>query len=199
LPRRLEGVALERRLHAQRGEVGAGAGLGEAEAPEVLAAEDARREALLLLLGAVGEDGRPGDADAEVADDVGGLRAAHLLDVGDLLRDARVAPAIRAGPGDADPARIGQPVLPRAQPPQPLLVGKARGLLRPQVVGNVALEPAAELASERLELGQSHGRPDSKVERRRRALDGHAGARYQAAPWPPRGVSSPQPTSSSSW
>jgi len=66
----LEVIAPEHRLRAQRGQIRARARLGEAEAPEVIGGQDARGEAPLLRLAAVGEDGRAGDADAEVADDL---------------------------------------------------------------------------------------------------------------------------------
>ena len=56
-------VALRRGL--ERGEVGAGAGLGEALAPPVVEIGDARQEAALLLLRAEGDDHRPDHADAE--------------------------------------------------------------------------------------------------------------------------------------
>src|SRR5439155_889940 len=142
----LEGVALERRLGAERGEVGARPRLGEAEAPEVLGGQDARGEALLLRLGAVGEDRRPRDADAEVPDDLGRPRPAHLLDVGDLFRDARVAPAVRSWPGDADPARVGQLVLPGAKPALAFLIGQARRVLGPQVATGEAVTVIDALA-----------------------------------------------------
>src|SRR5439155_991958 len=84
--------------------------------PEMLGVEDARGEAPLLCLGAVGEDGGARDADAEVADDLRRPGVRHLLDVGELLGDTGVAAAVLAGPRDADPARLGQLPLPGAQP-----------------------------------------------------------------------------------
>ena len=51
-------VAVEHGLGAERGEVGAGVGLGEALAPGDLAREDLGQEELLLLLGAPLQDGR---------------------------------------------------------------------------------------------------------------------------------------------
>src|SRR4051812_12456445 len=59
----LVAVALCRRL--ERGEVGAGAGLGEALAPPVVEIGDARQEAALLRLRAEGDDDRADHADAE--------------------------------------------------------------------------------------------------------------------------------------
>src|SRR5207249_2898211 len=104
----LEVVVLGKRGRAQRRQVGAGAGLGEAEAPEVLGGQDAAEEAALLRLVAVRHDGRAGDADPEVADHLRRPRTRHLLGVGDLLGDGRLAAAVLPGPRDADPARAGE-------------------------------------------------------------------------------------------
>ena len=62
------------------GEVGAGAGLGEALAPDLLGREDLREVALLLLVGAVRDDRRPGHAEADHADVRRRLGARHLLE-----------------------------------------------------------------------------------------------------------------------
>ena len=136
------------RLGAQRGEVGAGARLREAAAPEILGGEDARREALLLLLGAVGEDRRADDADAEVVDDLRRVGAGHLLDVGDLLGDRGAAPAVLGRPGDRHPAVGGERRLPGAQRGDALGLGQLRDALAAQVVGEMGGEPAAQLAAE---------------------------------------------------
>src|SRR5277367_2748599 len=58
-------VALALGLGLQRGEVGAGAGLGKALAPPVVDIGDARQILLLLLLIAEGVDDRAYHADAE--------------------------------------------------------------------------------------------------------------------------------------
>src|SRR5206468_7579140 len=166
----LEPVALEQRLRAQRGQVRAGAGLGEAEAPEVAGGEDARGEAPLLRLAAVGEDGRARDADAEVADDLGRPGAHHLLDVDDLLGDAGVAPAVRLGPRDADPARLGQLPLPGAQAPDALVRGEPGGVLGAQIVRDVLLEPATQLATEAIEILLCHRSPIARTDGLRRGF-----------------------------
>ena len=57
---------LDPRAHG--GEVGAGVGLGEALAPDLLGGEDLREVRLLLLLGAVRHDRRPGHAEPDHAD-----------------------------------------------------------------------------------------------------------------------------------
>ena len=59
-----EVAVVERRARADAGEVGPGAGLREALAPDLLGGEERRKVARLLLLGAVRDDRRPGHADA---------------------------------------------------------------------------------------------------------------------------------------
>jgi hypothetical protein len=112
LPGDDEVVAVEHGLRAERGEVGARARLREAEAPQLAGVEDARQEAPLLLLGAVGHDRRPGDADTQIADDLRRAGARHLLDVGDLLGDLGATPAVLVRPADGDVARFGERALP---------------------------------------------------------------------------------------
>ena len=69
-------VARARRSSAPR-EVGAGARLGEALAPDLLAGEDVREVALLLLVRAVGDDRRPGHAEADHSEGPGASARAH--------------------------------------------------------------------------------------------------------------------------
>src|SRR5581483_3357039 len=101
------------RLHG--GEVGAGAGFGEALAPDVVALDDAREVLLLLLLGAVEDDGRagPAGADAEVAP---AWRAGerHLLREDELLHDGHAGAAVLLRPGRGDPAAVGELLHPLA-------------------------------------------------------------------------------------
>src|SRR5207249_4268294 len=110
-----EGIAVENGAGAERGKVRSGAGLGEAAAPQILATQDAVRKALLLSLIAESEQRRADDAHAEGAGNFGRLRACHLFGVNDLLRDARGAAAVLDRPGNADPARFGERLLPLAQ------------------------------------------------------------------------------------
>ena len=62
------------RLGLQRREVGARVGLREPLAPDLLAREDRLDEALLLLLGPVGDDGRPAHGEPEDVRGRGGVR-----------------------------------------------------------------------------------------------------------------------------
>ena len=89
----------------QRGEVGAGAGLGVADREVQLALEDPREEVLLLLVGAVAHDRRPDRVERQVGDryagDGGRVGEDQLLDhraglAAVLLRPADAEPAVGA-------------------------------------------------------------------------------------------------------
>ena len=87
-------VAVAHRSSAQTGEVGAGAGLGEQLAPDLVAVQHRRQEPLLLLVAPPRDDrrARHPDADREHTDrDV----EARLLLVEDALLPAGPAPAAR--------------------------------------------------------------------------------------------------------
>ena len=68
-------VALAHGRGLEAGEVGAGAGLGEALAPPVVERRHARQEPLLLLLGAEGDDHRPAHGHVE------GQRLRHAVEL----------------------------------------------------------------------------------------------------------------------
>src|SRR4029453_19511928 len=57
---------------AQAGEVAAGVGLAEQLAEQGAGVEDPRQPAPLLLVGAVGQEGRTGQVEADAADLLGG-------------------------------------------------------------------------------------------------------------------------------
>jgi hypothetical protein len=123
-------VAVLHRLGVQAGEVGPGAGLAEQLAPRLLTRDDVAEVALLLLVAAVVDDGRPGQQQAQAA------RRAEGAEVGDrllhghalLARQALAEPLL--GPrGDGPPGR------PEALPP---LADGAIGV-------PVLLEPLLEL------------------------------------------------------
>ena len=84
--RRRSGVALV----VSDGQVGPGAGLAEQLAPDLLGAEDAGQPPVLLLVGAVGQQGRPGEVHAGAVDRLGCLRAG-VLHVEDRHLDRRRA------------------------------------------------------------------------------------------------------------
>ena len=101
-------VAVEASARAQRGQVGAGVGLGEPLAPHDLAAHDRREQRRLLLVGAVGQDRRPDPVDVHV------LRAPRLADRPQLLAEddvlprGRRPPAVLRRPVRRQPAALGE-------------------------------------------------------------------------------------------
>ena len=109
-------VAVQLGPGAGAGQVGAGAGLGEALAPHLLAGEQRRQEARLLLLGAPGQDRRAGHAQADDPEVARGVRAGRLLQVDALEGGRQSQPAVLRRPGDAGVARGGQ--LRRPVPPE---------------------------------------------------------------------------------
>src|SRR6185503_4470428 len=142
---------------AEPGQVRARARLRVTLAPDVVAAQDARQVALLLRLGAPLDDGRARHADAGVAGEHGGARPEALLVVDDLLHQGGAAAAVLLGPRDPDPARRVHAALPLA----PALEGLAVGgdplvgrVLDAEIVGEVRVEPAADLGAEALLLGR---------------------------------------------
>ena len=100
-------VAVEDPGRADAGEVGAGAGLGEALAPDLLVAQDRADDVALLLLAAEHGDGGCEVGEAELVGATRGPRARHLLVVDGLhaLGAAAAAPLLR--PGDAGEAGLG--------------------------------------------------------------------------------------------
>ena len=107
-------VAVLDRARLQRGEVGAGLGLGEALAPDLLAGQDRLQVALLLLLGAVGDHDRAAHRQAEHVGGARRLLAGRLADEDRLLDHRRAAAAVLLRPGDPGPAGLVQLVLPLA-------------------------------------------------------------------------------------
>src|SRR4051794_351898 len=144
---RLHGLRLERR------EVGAGLGLGEALAPDLVGGEDRLEEALLLLLGAVRDHDRAAHHEAEHVRGHRRPRAHHLLVEERLLDQRGAAAAVLLGPRQSGVARVVQLVLPLAAEPE--RVNVARRLLTRVVV----LKPLAQLVAEGLLVwaeGQVH-------------------------------------------
>ena len=94
------------RLHA--GEVGAGGGLGEELAPDLVGREHRAEVALLLLLGAVRDERRPEHPDADDVEDPRHAGAADLLVDDDLLERAEAGAAVLGGPGDGGQAALGE-------------------------------------------------------------------------------------------
>ena len=156
-------VAVLDRSHLQRGEVGAGVGLGVALAPDDVAGEDVRDQLFLLLLGAVDHECRAGVVDA----DDGRVRRAkvrQLLGKDDLLHERQVLPAVLRRPRGRDPAFAGE--LAREA------VGEVPGVfsqlerIEVPVRGDLGLEEGLYLAAERFFFGREavvHGSSPSRT------------------------------------
>ena len=94
------------------GEVGAGAGLAEALAPDGLARRACRAGMLLLLLlGAVGDDGGAGHADADAAGPRGAGEGISSLKMNCSMTDMP-APPYSVRRGRRPPAEAAHPPLP---------------------------------------------------------------------------------------
>ena len=109
-------VAVLDRARLQRREVGAGVGLGEALAPDLLGRQDRGEEALLLLVGAPHHQRRAAEQQAEHVGGERDARAADLLEVDRRLGQRRAAAAVLGGPAGRGPARVVQRPLPVAPP-----------------------------------------------------------------------------------
>ena len=137
------------------GQVRARPRLAEELAPDLLGVEDPGQPTPLLLLRAVGQQGRPGQVDAGAVDGLGGA-GAGVLHVEDGHLDRRgVAAAVGVGPVDAHPAVTGQAGLP---PPSPLELLVERRERRCRL--DVGVEPSSDLVAEGdlvVGQGQVHG------------------------------------------
>src|SRR5580692_3514172 len=139
-------VVLLARARLHGGEVGAGGGLGEELAPDLVAVEQRGEVAGLLLLGAVGDDRGPEHADADGVEDAWHFGAADLLVADDLLDRAEALPAVFLGPGDAGEPALGKLALPCAAGGDDLILVLDRpGPLQNGCFGLVLVEPAAHL------------------------------------------------------
>jgi hypothetical protein len=142
-------VAVAHRLCLQGGEVGAGAGLGEPLAPDLLASKDPREVPVLLLRGAFGDKRRPGvEEPDEVHADVRGAGAFGLLQKDQVLGWGSAAAADLARPIDAGVSGVVEHPLPARVPFSaggPLLRPRL-GRQRRQSLG----EPGAQLGAKTL-------------------------------------------------
>src|SRR5207302_4858427 len=112
---RPKAVALGARLLGTRldpREIGAGRGLGEQLAPDLIAVEHRAEVAPLLLVGAVGDDRRPEHPDADRVEDPRHFRARYLLVADDLVDRAEPLASVLLGPGDARERTLRKPSLP---------------------------------------------------------------------------------------
>src|SRR5438093_6161421 len=99
-----EVVALIDGARTEARQIGAGAGLGEALAPDLVGVEDRGEMAALLLLGAPVDESRARQVQAHVAWYDGRAGRSVLLVPDDPLDQSSVAPPVLLGPRDADPA-----------------------------------------------------------------------------------------------
>src|SRR6266849_3608732 len=144
-----EAVAAALAARAQRAQVRAGAGLGEALAPEILAREQAGEEAPALRLGAVAEDGRADQVDVGAGGRPRRARAIERLFEEPALDDCRAPAALLARPGDRRPAALVELPLPVARDRQPeRIVGARPAVVAPPGGRHVRLEPGARLLGE---------------------------------------------------
>ena len=110
-----EVVAAVLRARAQRREIRAGIRLGEALAPDVVAAEDPLEVRGLLLGRSLGHDRRADDLEPDLADQRRRARPRELLVGDDLLHQRRAAAAVLGRPGEIDEPRLVQLALPAAE------------------------------------------------------------------------------------
>jgi hypothetical protein len=143
------GGGLGARLHA--GEVGAGAGLAEALAPDLLGGEDVPEVAPLLLLAAVREDGGARPLEADRVDQERRARPVELLRDHALTLQGVALAAVLGGPVEAEVAGVEELALPCAQELELTLgLDLEEGLrkLPARVRGLVRADPGAYLAPE---------------------------------------------------
>ena len=131
---------------AQRGEIGAGPGLGVADGEVQLAGEDLRQEERLLLLGTETHDGRPDGVDGDEGERRAG--APRLVEEDELVRRRPALPAELLGPPDAEPAvladlahhlRPGLAALAALGQARPHLVGEELGVVLTQLGAQLLL------------------------------------------------------------
>jgi hypothetical protein len=126
---------------AQRRQVGAGRRLAEQLAPDVVGPQQAGEVPLPLVVAAVGDDGRPAHAQADVVDQSRYAGADQLLLHDRLLHQRAALPAVLAGPADAHQTGLVQHAL---RPAQVGLGGSGVHRLLPradvQQLGGVLLE-----------------------------------------------------------
>src|SRR5207247_11248784 len=91
-------------------------------------------------------------------------------DVDELCGAGPLAPAVRLWPRDAEPARLGKPRLPGAQASDALVRGEPGGALGAQIVRDVLLEPATQLATEAIEILLCHRSPIARTDGLRRGV-----------------------------
>ena len=113
------------------------------------------QEASLLVLGAVGEQGRGEEPFAEEADAGRRVRSRVLLAEDDLLGEVGAPPPVFVGPGQTEPAVLAEQLLPLdAQVPAGLVGGTASPADLGELAREVLAEPGADLVAERGLVGR---------------------------------------------
>ena len=159
----------------QRGQVASGFRLAEQLTPELLGPEDGRQPALLLVRGAVGEEGGTDQIDPDAADQLGGPGPGHLLGDQKVLGGAQAAAAELHRPGHPHPPALGQHRLPAATERHHLgQVLRASGRLGPVLPRKVGHQPGPQFGAQVL-LRRGH-------------LEIHGVSLAQASPPPRWGV-----------
>src|SRR5690606_33730653 len=100
------------RAGRHRGEVAPGARLAEQLAPDLASREDRGEPPLLLLGGAVGEQGGADEVDPDPSDQLRRAGPGELLDDDEVLDRPRATAAVLLGPRHADPPALGELRLP---------------------------------------------------------------------------------------
>ncbi len=150
-------AVVEHRLGADGGEVGAGARLGVALAPQLVDRADLGEEARLLLVGAELDQRRTEQLLAEVVDRLGRVGAGVLLVEDRLLREAQPAAAVLDGPAEAGPAVLGEVPVPGEALVVRVLAaaGAAHTLEVGPLAGQVVGQPGAYFLAEGSVIGCS--------------------------------------------
>src|ERR671920_2117596 len=140
-------LAVAHGLRAQRGEVGAGLGLGVADREDELAGQDAGEEAGLLLVGPEGDERRADGVERHEGHR--GARPHGLVEEQELVHGRAALAAVLLGPADAQPAVLADPSDHRAV--QLTALGAAEA--GPDVVGHEPGEVGPQLVAERSLVG----------------------------------------------
>ena len=152
-----EAVALEARRRADAGEIGAGTGLREPLAPDLVGREERLQVARLLRVGAARDDRRPGHPEPDHADVRRRLGARLLLEVDRLEPRREPAPAVLLRPRDPDPAAVVERAAPGAHLGA-VEAGRAAAVAL-ELLRQARLEPRAHLLAERSPPPACRGSP----------------------------------------
>ena len=144
----------------ERCEVGAGVGLGEQLAPDVVAGADRRQPARALLGRCVRDQRRPRDGEADqVRVQIGHVEVGQLLGDDPRLRRCRAEAAVLRRPGRHRPAPVGEGAQERTARLEVVAAGAEHGEGVAAAGGQARLERGAHPGAE--VVGCGHGAPSS--------------------------------------